>query len=153
MEKENILEAPYQNDGWIIASQFMLLAGVILASPLCLMPVKDTMEELYLGPGKTMNKLQNLIMTLIIVSTCFLAAVAIPNISDAMTVIGATSNPLVGFTLPIVFYLKMDTLRGGNQSFFAPHRLTAHIVNVICIATGIVSLSLFIRDKVDHDEE
>ena len=35
-------------------------------------------------------------------------------ISESMTVIGATSNPLVGFTLPIVFYLKMNTLRGRN---------------------------------------
>ena len=49
MEEENILEAPYQGNGWIIASQFLLLTGVILASPLCLMPVKDTIEELYLG--------------------------------------------------------------------------------------------------------
>ena len=92
-----------------------------------------------------MNNMQNFVVTLIIVMICFVAAVAIPNISDAMTVIGATSNPLVGFTLPIVFYLKMDTLRGGNQSFWAPHRLVAHTVNVICIATGIVSLSLFIK--------
>ena len=78
------------------------------------MPVKDTIEELYLGQGLTMNKKENFIVTLIIVSTCFVLAVAIPNISDAMTVIGATSNPLVGFTLPIVFYLKMDEKRGGN---------------------------------------
>ena len=126
-----------------------MLTGVILASPVCLMPVKDTMEELYLGPGKTMNAMQNFLMTLLIITTCFVLAVAIPNISDAMTVIGATSNPIVGFTLPIAFYLKMDTLRGGNQSNFAPHRLTAHIVNVICIVTGIISLSLFIKDKVE----
>ena len=49
MEKENILESPYQNNSWILASQFFLLAGVLLASPLCLMPCKDTVEELYLG--------------------------------------------------------------------------------------------------------
>ena len=148
MEKENILEAPYGSNGWILAAQFLLLAGVILASPLCLMPVKDAIEELYLGPGKTLSKKQNIIVTFLIVTTCFLAAVLIPNISDAMTVIGATSNPLVGFTLPIIFYLRMDTLRGGNTSNFAPHRLIAHIVNVICIATGIISLALFIKKKV-----
>ena len=82
-------------------------------------------------------------------STCFLLAVAIPNISDAMTVIGATSNPLVGFTLPIVFYLKMDENRNGVQPFWTPHRLIAHIVNIICIASGIISLVLFIKGKVD----
>ena len=145
MEKENILEAPYGNNGWILAAQFLLPTGVILASPLCLMPVKDTIEELWLGQGVTMNKKQNLIVTFGVVTTCFVFAVAIPNISDAMTVIGATTNPLVGFTLPIFFYLKMDTLKNGPQSNCAPHRLFAHIINVICIATGLISLSLFIK--------
>ena len=49
MQKANILQAPYGSNPWILASQFFLLAGVILASPLCLMPVKDTIEELTLG--------------------------------------------------------------------------------------------------------
>ena len=78
-----------------------------------------------------------------------MAAVCIPNISDAMTVIGATSNPLVGFTLPIVFYLKMDTVVNGPQPCFTPKRLIAHFVNVVCIGTGIISLSLFIKGKID----
>ena len=145
MKEENILEAPYGSNGWIMAAHFLLLAGVILASPLCLMPVKDAIEELYLGSNQTMNKKQNLIVTIIIVTTCFLAAVLIPNISDAMTVIGATSNPLVGFTLPIIFYLKMDEKKTGNTSCLKPNRLLAHIVNVICIASGIISLVLFIK--------
>ena len=149
MMKANILQAPYGSNGWILASQFLLLAGVVLASPLCLMPVKDTIEELYLGQGRTLNACQNFIVTFGIVSLCFLFAVAIPNISDAMTVIGATSNPLVGFSLPIIFYLRMDTLRNGEQSFFAPHRLIAHIVNLVCIATGVISLTLFIKSKVN----
>ena len=55
MMQQNILEAPYGNNGWIVAAQFLLLAGVILASPITLMPCKDTIEELYLGQGKIMN--------------------------------------------------------------------------------------------------
>ena len=49
MEEENILKAPYQNNLAVLISQFLLLAGVILASPLCLMPCKDTVEEIFLG--------------------------------------------------------------------------------------------------------
>ena len=86
----------------------MMLAGVILASPLCLMPAKDTVEELFLGQERQMTRGENLLCTFSIVSACFLAAVVIPNIGDAMTVIGATSNPMVGFCLPIFFWLKTD---------------------------------------------
>ena len=52
-----------------IASQLMLLASVILASSLYLMPVKDKIEELYLGPDRIMNGIQNVLVTLLIVMT------------------------------------------------------------------------------------
>ena len=45
----NILEGPYMNSYWIILCQFMLLVGVILSTPLCVLPCKDTIEELWLG--------------------------------------------------------------------------------------------------------
>ena len=87
-----------------------------------------------------MTKKQNLICTLTIVTTCFLAAVFIPNISDAMTVIGATSNPAVGFCLPIIFWLKSD-----KSSRYSTKRVLAHTINVLVILVGITSLVLFIR--------
>ena len=49
MNDENIFEAPYQGNKFVLIGKIVLLAGVILASPLCLMPAKDTLEELYLG--------------------------------------------------------------------------------------------------------
>ena len=49
MEMENIFEAPYQGNKFILVGKLVLLAGVILASPMCLMPAKDTIEELFLG--------------------------------------------------------------------------------------------------------
>ena len=52
-----------------IASQLMLLASVILASSLYLMPVKDKIEELYLCPDRIMNGIQNVLVTLLIVMT------------------------------------------------------------------------------------
>ena len=89
-----------------------------------------------------MNKKENLLCTFIIVTTCFVLAVFIPNISDAMTVIGATSNPAVGFCLPIVFWLKSD-----QSPKFSAKRVIAHIVNILVICVGIISLILFIISK------
>jgi len=47
-------------------------------------------------------------MTIMLVSVCYLMAVAIPNIGDAITLTGATVNPFIGFIFPILFYLKLD---------------------------------------------
>jgi len=38
----------------------------------------------------------------------YIAAIAIPNISGAITITGATVNPFIGFIFPILFYLKLD---------------------------------------------
>ena len=149
MMQQNIMKAPYGKNGWILGAQFLLLAGVILSSPLCLMPCKDTIEELYLGQGMKMNIDQNLYVTLLIVTTCFIAAVATPDISDVITFVGATTNPIVGFTLPIMFYLRMDSLRTPNQSSLAPHRVFAHFVNAFSILMAAISLNLFITGKLN----
>jgi amino acid permease len=85
----------------------LLLVGVILAAPLSVLPCKDTIEEIWLGQNVRMSSNQNLLVTFLLVSTICVCAVAIPNIGDAMTIVGATSNPIVGFTLPIMFYLKI----------------------------------------------
>jgi len=89
---------------------------------------------------------ENFIATLGLVTVAFGAAVAIPNIGDAMTIIGATSNPFVGFSLPIFFYLKLD-----KSHKCSPHRLFAHLVNIIVLLVGALSLSLFIIRKT-HPE-
>ena len=148
MEVENIFEAPYQGDSWIIAGSLILLAGVVLASPLCLMPAKDTLEELFLGQERRMTSGENFLCTFSLVSTCFIAAVCIPDISDAMTVIGATSNPAVGFCLPIIYWLKMD-----QSPTYSPKRVVAHLINVFVILTGLLSLYNFVMVKIDESEK
>ena len=144
MNKENIFEAPYQGNVWIVAGSFILLAGVILASPLCLMPAKDTIEELFLGQERRMTTGENILCTFIVVTACFLAGVCIPNISDAMTVIGATSNPAVGFCLPCIFWLKMD-----QSHTFSPKRIVTHIINILVIFVGIASLVQFTVKEIN----
>jgi len=70
------------------------------------LPAKDTYEELAY-PETGMSTKQNLIVTLIMSTVCFGLAVAIPGIGDAITILGCTTNPIIGFILPIVFYLKI----------------------------------------------
>jgi len=79
------------------------LFAVICAAPLVVLPSKDTIEELlYKDNGMTFN--QNLLWTFILTIISFCIAAVIPNIGDAMTLVGCTINPVIGFILPVVFY-------------------------------------------------
>lgn len=68
-----------------------------------MLPSKDTIEEL-LYKEKGMSKKMNLMWTLVLILINMGFAIAIPNIGDAMTLVGSTINPVIGFILPVIFY-------------------------------------------------
>lgn len=51
-----------------------------------------------------MTKLQNLFITFCLVCINCVLALFIANIGDAMTLVGSSINPIIGFLLPIIFY-------------------------------------------------
>jgi len=62
----------------------------------------------------------------------------IPNISDIIIIIGATTNPLVGFLFPILFYLKLHP-----EISFAK-KAVGFIIIVVTICSSISILVLFV---------
>jgi amino acid permease len=77
------------------------------AAPLCVLPAKDTVEELFYKEIG-MNKKVNTLVTLGLVFTCFLLSILINKIGDAITLAGATINPVIGFIIPVIFYWKVN---------------------------------------------
>ena len=100
---KNILMAPsYASSIPIQVGTFSLLFAVICAAPLCVLPSKDTIEELlYKDDGMTNRK--NFIWTFVLIFINMGLAIAIPNIGDAMTLVGSTINPVIGFIIPVIF--------------------------------------------------
>ena len=105
----NILAAPYPKDCIpILIGNFAPFFAIATAAPLVVLPAKDTVEEMVAkgDPNRRLNKKENLLTTLGLIFTCYILASVIPSISDAMTLVGSTTNPAVGFILPIIFYWK-----------------------------------------------
>jgi hypothetical protein len=89
-------------------SLFGILTVILFATPLTILPCKDTIEELFLAPDQRLSSKQNVLATFVIVLISFGLSLAIPNIGDAMTILGATTNSGIGFLLPIIYYLKLE---------------------------------------------
>ena len=79
---------------------------MISAAPLVVLPSKDTIEELFFKE-KGMSAKHNYIVTLLLIILNCVLALFIPNIGDAMTLVGSTINPVIGFIIPVVFYWKV----------------------------------------------
>jgi len=50
---------------------------------------------------------------------CYLVALLVPDLTDALTLLGATINPLMGFILPCVFFLKLCPDESKIKRFLA----------------------------------
>jgi amino acid permease len=73
-------------------------------------------------------------------------AIFIPNIGDAMTILGATTNTLIGFVMPIVYYLKIEKRRRKTS----PNIMIGYIVLVIVCICSVIEIATFIYKKVNN---
>lgn len=140
-ENHNILEVPYGNWAIKLAIIFLIFA-IFAAAPTCVLPSKDTYEEL-VYPENGLPKVQNIIVTIVMCLICYGFAVAIPGIGDAITILGCTTNPLIGFIFPVIFYLRIIK----DAPFYK--KVLCWVTLVFITAVSITSLTLFIMDKVN----
>jgi amino acid permease len=128
-------------------SLFGILTVILFATPLTILPCKDTIEELFLQPEQKLSGKQNALATFVIVLISFGLSLAIPNIGDAMTILGATTNSGIGFLLPIIYYLKLERKapRWSNK------KVAAYIVFAFICISSCVEIGTFVYKKVHPD--
>lgn len=145
----NILEAPYPTSVTpILIGNFALFFAIASAAPLVVLPAKDTVEEIVAkgNPNRRLNKKENLITTLGLIVVCFLLSIVIPSISAAMTLVGSTTNPAVGFILPIIFYWK--SIEPDNVSVCSLQKIVALSVAIFIIIISMLSLYNFFANTI-----
>ena len=138
------MQAPYPSSVIpILVGNFALFFAIASAAPLVVLPAKDTVEEIVAkgNPNRRLTKKENLITTLCLIVVCFLLSIVIPSISDAMTLVGSTTNPAVGFILPIIFYWK--SIEPDNVPICSLKKITALTVSIFIILISIMSLVNF----------
>jgi amino acid permease len=89
-----------------------------------------------------MSTTENAVCTFGLVVICCCFAIILPNIGDAMVIVGSTSNPVVGFVLPVAYWLKVD--KSPKYSF---KRVFAVFVAVLTCIVSLCSLLFFIKTK------
>lgn len=142
LEEKNILEVDFGNIAFTLAVCFIMLP-IIASAPMCVLPPKDDVEKILFK--ENMSKKQNVVVTIVMLACCYLLAVAIPTISDIITILGSTTNPMSGFILPIIFYLKLCS---GEEKKFKYLKIGfCWFTLVLVIVVSIVNLVMFIMDK------
>ena len=149
LEDANILEAPYPTSVTpILIGNFALFFAIATAAPLVVLPAKDTIEEIIAkgNPNRRLSNKENLIVTICLIIVCYLLSIAIPSISAAMTLVGSTTNPAVGFILPIIFYWK--SIESDNVPICSCTKITALVVASFITIISMLSLYNFFANTI-----
>jgi hypothetical protein len=117
---------------------FGILIVVIFATPFCVLPCKDSIEDI---KGRKLVGKENFCYTLILISTSLFISMVLLNIGTIMTILGATTNSAIGFLLPICYYLR--TTRKAP-----PHRIDrvlAKMLFVFIVCASIITLVMLTK--------
>ena len=141
---DNALAAPYRTSKGntpvpIYISLFGMMVVVAFAVPFCVLPIKDSIEEV---SGKKFTKKVNIFWTVIInVGICIISCVFL-TIKLPIALLGATTNSAIGFLLPVCYYLKMEK----RSSPWTNMKMGCYFVfGFICISSVIELVTLVIQ--------
>lgn len=145
----NILQAPFKDkDGntplVVYISLFGMCCVVTIATPFCILPCKDSLEEVR---NKKFEGKENFMWTLALNTIGVLFALPFTTLSAPMALLGATTNSAVGFWLPIIYYLKMER----KTSPWTNMKIISYIIFGLVIITSITELVLFVQQAISGD--
>ena len=134
--QEDLMLAPYD----CLPMQLAILAicvSLVLVSPFLLIPCKNALESLF---GDKMSSLVNFVVTLVLVEVTFYAS-GQQEYSDLFTVVGSCANICIGFTLPVMFYSKVE------KSIWKI--ILALLLNLVVISIAVKSNYEFVFQKIN----
>jgi amino acid permease len=117
----------------------------LFACPFCVLPVKDSIEEISCKKGETLSNKKNIIWTFVLVTVAVAIALIVHTISDAMTILGATTNSGIGFLLPIHFYFKTQK----NNKKLTNMKIMCYIIYVTICISSVITMYTFIDGKIN----
>ena len=146
---KNILMASgYQQSKLIDVAKFIIAISVITNIPICLLPCKNTIEEL-LYKKKGMSKMQNIFWTLFLsLVSCFFA-ILMPDVGSAMTLIGATFVPLISYMSPLIIFMKQI----NSRPIIDKEKITCIITIIIMLFLTITMSISVIKDMYRNKDE
>lgn len=83
-----------------------------------------------------------MIVTFILICVNCILGIFIPNIGQAMILVGSSINPVIGFILPVVFYWSLIK----DKPWYHTEKLLGLFVSVVIIVVSILSLIKFFSD-------
>ena len=115
----------------IYISLFGMCFVVTFAAPFCILPTKDSIEEVR---GKKFTPKENVVWTILLVVICCLVSCPFSTLSTPISILGATTNSGIGFLLPIWYYMHVER----KAPRYTNMKITCYLIFVFfCVSSAI----------------
>jgi len=123
-----------------------LCVAIIVAIPMSIIPLKEVIEDTYFKGTlkRTMNKQDNFNTTVVVILASLGMALVIPNIGDAITICGVTTNPFIGFFIPIALYWKAIP----HKPWYSWEKVKMIFVAALIAVASILAIIQFVQSKL-----
>ena len=92
-----------------------------------------------------MSAKANFFITFLCALAPYMLAFFLTSLGDALTVVGSTTNPIIGFIIPIMFYWKVYP----DKSLLSKEKLPSLIIAILVVITSVIDLLNFFVFKKD----
>jgi len=133
ISQANILEMHYYSVFMKIAT-IALLFSLFMWVPGNILVAKNSVELLI---DRKLSTTENIIITIGMWILWYLWGIMFPGISEVITLLGCTTNPLSGFIFPIIFYLKI--VPDGSL----PKKIISCLIFVFIVVISVLNFYLF----------
>lgn len=87
----------------------------------------------------------NFLVTFCLVTTSYLLSISLSSIGDALTIVGSTITPTVGYIVPAVFYLRVHP----SKPLLSREKALPLLVIVMTVVVSAINLTNFFINKKD----
>jgi len=146
MSNPNQLLFDYGHEPIIHVCLILFVVCIFFASPFCVLPAKDSFEELLMKDQKKFTSKLNFLCTFGIVVFAWFITYLLDSLSDVLGILGPTTNTGIGFLIPVVFYLK---LKGQENPESNSYKIVPYCVFIFLSICSVLELYSYIYSKIN----
>eukprot|EP00457_Paulinella_chromatophora_P006811 gb/GEZN01006830.1/.p1 GENE.gb/GEZN01006830.1/~~gb/GEZN01006830.1/.p1 ORF type:complete len:471 (-),score=56.54 gb/GEZN01006830.1/:130-1542(-) len=138
----------------VMLGKLGLTITLLCSCPLFLPPLRDISYSLYLAPyeAKYVSTPLHALTTVAILLSCYLVALAVPDMADVLALAGSTSSASLMYIFPALFYLTLEHQLENRDSWVAWRgRYGAYLLLFCGVLFGSAGTYVTVIDFIDHD--
>ena len=139
----NILVNDFKKHIEVVIGAAAMAISLTMTVPTLMICFRSDFSLLFLN-GEILNTKKHFLITLIVISICCFVAVIVDNIATVFGFLGCTTNPMMGWILPAIYFVKLVPSHKAKK-----RKLFAYIIAILIAFLSLATIAFKIYSYAD----